>query len=272
GNDTADYRDKTTAVVVTLNGATGVTASIGGVAEDTLQNIENIFSGAAADTLTGDGLANLFRGGLGADTLNGGVGLDTADYGDKTTAVVVTLNGAMAVNVIVGGAAEDTIQNIENLIGGSSNDTLTGDGLANILTGGLGNDILRGGLGNDRLDGGVGVDTADYREKATAVVATLNGATATNVTVGGVLEDTILNIENVYGGLGSDTLTGDGLDNYLYGFGGDDILRGGLGKDRLDGVGGNDTADYRDKTTAVVVTLQHRWRGGGYASEHREHL
>ena len=33
----------------------------------------------------------------------------------------------------VGGVAEDTIRNIENVNGGSGNDTLTGDGLANVL-------------------------------------------------------------------------------------------------------------------------------------------
>ena len=62
----------------------------------------------------------------------------------------------------VGGVAEDTIKNIENVYGGSGADTLTGDGLANVLYGGSGNDLLKGGAGADTLNGGGDIDTADY--------------------------------------------------------------------------------------------------------------
>jgi serralysin len=72
--------------------------------------------------------------------------------------VSVTLNGATNAVVTVGGVAEDTIRNIENLQGGSGNDTLTGDGLANELRGLGGDDVLNGGAGNDVLVGGVGND------------------------------------------------------------------------------------------------------------------
>ena len=175
GIDTADFSDKTTAVVVTLNGATNATATVGGVAQDTLRNIENVIGGSGNDTLTGDSLANLFRGGAGNDILNGGTGIDTADFSDKTTAVVVTLNGATNATVTVGGIAEDTLRNIENVTGGSGNDILTGDTLANTLDGGFGNDLLKGGAGNDVLDGGAGRDTADFSGATTAVVVALNG-------------------------------------------------------------------------------------------------
>jgi Ca2+-binding RTX toxin-like protein/molybdopterin-binding protein len=291
GVDTADYSDKTTAVLVTLNGATAVTVSVGGVGEDSIKNIENLIGGSAADTLTGDSLANVLNGGAGNDkltggsgndtlrgstgndVLDGGIGLDTADYSDKATAVAVTLNGATAVTVSVGTVAEDSIKNIENLIGGSAADTLTGDSLANVLnggagndklTGGSGNDTLRGSTGNDVLDGGIGLDTADYSDKTTAVVVTLNGATAVTVSVGTVAEDSIKNIENLIGGSAADTLTGDSLANVLNGGAGNDKLTGGSGNDTLRGSTGNDvldggigldTADYSDKTTAVVVTL-----------------
>ena len=137
-----------------------------------------------------------------------------ADYSDKTAAVVVTLNGATNATVTVGGVAEDTIRNIENVIGGSGGDTLTGDA-CQCAAGGAGNDVLKGGGGNDVLDGGAGIDTADYSDKTAAVAVTLNGATNATVTVGGVAEDTIRNIENVIGGSGNDTLTGDGLANVL---------------------------------------------------------
>ncbi|MFS0756040.1 putative Ig domain-containing protein [Noviherbaspirillum sp. 1P10PC] len=50
-------------------------------------------------------------------------------------------------------------QAVANAIGGEFDDTLIGNGLANLLAGGQGNDTLRGGGGNDTLDGGLGNDT-----------------------------------------------------------------------------------------------------------------
>jgi VCBS repeat-containing protein len=268
GVDTADYSDKTAAIVVTLNGGTSANVTVGGVIEDTIKNIENVIGGSAADWLTGSIDANVLNGGGGADTLNGGagddtlqgghgqdildggIGVDTADYSDKTKAVVVTLNGATSANVTIGGVIEDTIQNIENIIGGSAADRLTGSSGANVLNGGAGkdtlnggagNDTLQGGLGKDVLNGGIGIDTADYSDKIKAVVVTLNGATSANVTVGGVIEDKIKNIENVIGGSAADRLTGSKGANVLDGGGGNDILNGGAGKDTLIGGAGKDT-------------------------------
>ena len=260
--DTADYRDKTASVSVTLNGATNATVSVGGVAEDTIRNIEDIFGGSANDGLRGDGFANFFNGGGGNDTLLGGGGKDildgaadkdTADYRDKTAAVVVTLNGATNAGVSVGGVAEDTIRNIEDIFGGSGHDVLGGDGLANFFNGGGGNDVLSGRGGNDILDGAAGVDIADYRDKAAAVSVTLNGATNASVLVGGVAEDTVRNIENFYSGSGADTLTGDTLANRLLGGGGTDRLAGMLGNDVLDGELGNDTLVFNTALGAANV-------------------
>ena len=159
----------------------------------------------------------MLKGGAGHDTLDGGANGDFADYRDKVNSVVVTLNGATDATVTVGGVAEDTIRNIENVYGGTAGDILTGDGFGNFLFGDAGNDLLKGGGGADTLDGSTGVDRADYADKANSVVVTLNGATNATVTVGGVAEDTIRNIENVTGGSAGDTLTGDGLANLLSG-------------------------------------------------------
>jgi len=245
GSDTIDLSDKTAAIVLTLGAASAI-ATVGGVDEDTVRNIENIFGGAAADVLTGDGGSNTLRGGGGADTLDGGAGVDTADYRDKTRSVVLTLDGANAVIVKVDGANEDTIRNFENISGGSAGDTLTGDSLANTLRGNDGSDTLAGGLGRDVLDGGNGIDAADYREKTEAISVTLNGTANASVVVAGIAEDTIRGIENILAGSAADTLVGDSADN---------LFRGALGADFIDGSAGADTADYREKTASVRVTL-----------------
>ena len=51
---------------------------------------------------------------------------------------------------------------IENAVGGSSADTLTGNNVGNLLAGGGGNDTFNGGAGNDTLDGGEGEDTVVF--------------------------------------------------------------------------------------------------------------
>ena len=51
--------------------------------------------------------------------------------------------------------------NIENAIGGSAGDTITGNSLDNAIEGRGGNDTLSGGSGNDALTGGVGDDTIE---------------------------------------------------------------------------------------------------------------
>ncbi|MGH6768194.1 MAG: M10 family metallopeptidase C-terminal domain-containing protein [Xanthobacteraceae bacterium] len=158
GLDFVDYRDKGVAVSLVLNGASNAIVKVNGLNEDTVRNSENVLGGTAADTLTGDGYANIFRGGGGKDVLNGAGGLDTADYSDKSLVVSVTLKGSANAVVKVNGVSEDTIRNFENVAGGTKNDILTGDGFANVLTGNGGNDKITGGSGNDTLIGGAGKD------------------------------------------------------------------------------------------------------------------
>lgn len=96
---------------------------------------------------------------------------------------------------------------IENAIGGSGSDTLTGNAADNrlsggagndILAGGLGNDILEGGLGNDILDGGAGVDLAAYSGNYSAY-AVMNSLTGWSVRS--------LSASPAEGASGTDTLT-----------------------------------------------------------------
>ncbi len=134
---------------------------------------------------------------------------------------------------------------IENAIGGSGNDTITGNAIGNGLTGGAGNDVLSGGAGNDtliggagadKLIGGVGYDTISYAS-ATAAVA-LNLAVAGSG--GEALGDTFAGIERILGSAFADVITGGALADRIEGSGGNDILSGSGGNDSLVGGRGAD--------------------------------
>lgn len=241
----------------------------GGAGGDTLfgeAGDDLIYGDADNDTLIGGAGDDDLRGGFGNDVLDGGLGNDAMDggpgmadrvsYADRTETLFVGLTGASVSVMRVAGVIEDTLVNIEEVIGGSGGDTLYGDAVANRLFGGDGDDLIRGGAGNDIVDGGAGRDIADYREKTVSVVLALSpAASAAFATIGGVLEDAVYAVESVYGGMANDVLGGDQDANSLNGFAGDDLLRGGGGADVLNGSTGVDTVDYRDKTAAVVVTL-----------------
>lgn len=112
--------------------------------------------GAGDDVLAGLGGNDWLVGGAGDDTLNGGLGIDTASYANAGASVSVNLarTGAQA----TGGAGQDTLVSIENLIGSGRADTLVGNGGVNVLRGGDGADILSGSGGADTLVGGSGAD------------------------------------------------------------------------------------------------------------------
>ncbi|MGB3930769.1 MAG: Ig-like domain-containing protein, partial [Sphingobium sp.] len=118
-------------------------------------------------------------------------------------------------------------------------ENVTGTAAAETIVGGAGDDVIKGLGGADIIDGGAGVDTADYSDKLESVVVTLQGAVNSTVSVGGIAEDVLRNIENLIGGSGADQLTGDNGANVLNGGAGADILAGGLGDDvyHVDNVG-----------------------------------
>lgn len=197
---------------------------VGGVGDDTLDG------GAGNDSLTGS---------TGRDTIVGGAGNDTANYADHTGPVVLKLD-AMRNDGSVGEL--DFIKvDVENLTGGKGNDTINGGAIANVLDGGAGNDTLMGGGGADTLIGGAGIDTVTYADRTASVAADLDGLN----------DDGSLNehdriastVENLIGGKGDDTITGDASANVLDGGNGNDTMNGNDGADTLSGGTGDDTLD-----------------------------
>ena len=169
-------------------------------------------------------------GGAGDDRLDGNPAtFTTAVYTDATSGVSVDLGLTTAQNT--GGAGTDTLTGINGVIGSPFDDVLIGNDQANALTGGLGDDILNGGPGSD---------TAAYVSAANGVTVDLTIAGPQDTGEG---KDTLVSIENVAGSFFNNQLTGDGGDNVLSVFGGDDILRGGGGNDTLADAGGSNILD-----------------------------
>ena len=99
---------------------------------------------ALVNTITGNTGANIIEGKELGDTLDGAAGIDTLSYASSGGGVTITLNGAIETTGAGGDAQDDKIKNFENIIGSASIDTLTGDGLANVIDGGAGADIMAG--------------------------------------------------------------------------------------------------------------------------------
>ena len=135
---------------------------------------------------------------------------------------------------------------IENAIGGSGNDTITGNSANNTLTGGDGNDHLDGVSGVDTMFGGRGNDTYVVENPNSVVNETGGDGTDTVLSwVNFSLADPVHAvgaIENLtlLGG-GAINGTGNDLDNTIIGNIGSNVLTGGGGNDYLDGIWGVDT-------------------------------
>jgi hypothetical protein len=143
------------------------------------------------------------------------------------------------------GAGNDRALASGTLLGGSGNDVLRGGPGNDTLDGGPGNDLLIGGEGADLQIGGSGIDTASYEDKPAnePVTVTLDDQPNDGHTPG---DNVKADVENVIGGDGGDTITGDGGSNVLQGGDGGDVIDGGGGLDFIDGGPGNDRLLARD--------------------------
>ncbi len=160
GTDLASYSRATRGIHADL--ATGlVSDGQGGI--DQLFDVEMIRGSHFADTILGDAQNNIFRGLEGADYLDGGAGgLDIASYvkdGRQWGG-----SGAITADLAAGTATDgfgfqDTLVNIDGVVGSYTNDVLSGNDAANTLDGDGGDDILSGRGGDDTLIGGGGYDT-----------------------------------------------------------------------------------------------------------------
>ena len=259
GPDTVTYASRVSPVNVNLSVVNGDGEA--GENDNVAADIETVIGGSSSDNLTGTSGTQTLEGGNGSDTLNGGPGVtsdtllggaarDTASYAGRAEAVVATAGSAAG----QGAAGEnDTFGSIENLTGGDESDTLTGDGIFNVLSGGPHTDFLDGGPGiiADDLVGGDGSDFALYTGRTNPVNVDLSSPSGD----GEAGENDSVQTENVRGGSGDDTLAGDDANNFLLGELGNDTLDGRVGADQLLAGGGIDTVTYASRVNAVDVDL-----------------
>lgn len=136
-----------------------------------------------------------------------------------------------------------------------SGDLLDGSDGNDSLNGGPGNDDLRGGNGVDSYSGGSGEhDSVSYLDAQTAVKVSLNDvADDGDPNFPGQFENVPSDVEDIYGGWGSDVLVGSDKDNMIHGGNaGADKLYGGNGYDKLYGYTGWDTI-YGERGDDLMV-------------------
>jgi Ca2+-binding RTX toxin-like protein len=231
----ANYVFDSSEIELILTGA----ASINGTG-NALDN--DIAGNSGANTLLGLGGNDTLKGGAGNDVLDGGAGIDTADFSDKTQSVTVNLRTSAMVMARVGNVNEDSLTDIENLIGGSSNDALTGNNLVNVLIGGGGDDTLDGDRGADSLFGGTGNDTFVLDQERDVVIEQAGeGIDLIRTSLARIDLNDYDHVENLtYTGRRNSALIGSDLANIISGGLGTDVIQGGLGSDTLYGGDGSD--------------------------------
>lgn len=198
-----------------------------------------------------------------------GVSIDLAPtpYSDGTLPPVMissdlrlVLGNSTAIENVIGTAFADVIR------GNSRDNRLIGAADVDYIEGRGGNDSLEGGAGNDMYffnGGNLGTDTIN--EIANSDTDTLNFvkfASSVNLDLTKYGGDFAMStadlklklandsaIEDVYGSMFDDTITGNTRRNSLWGFNGNDTIRGGAGVDLLYGGNNDDTlfTDFLDQ-------------------------
>jgi len=241
----------------------------------------DLLNGGAGDDHVDGGVGDdVLAGGDGDDLIMGGAGIDTLDYRYAVGPAIVSL--AITASQATIGAGIDTILQVENLIGTTDDDVLTGNAGANRIEGNIGVDLIEELGGNDVLIGGEELNDQDdalsYAHASARVVVSLALDGVAQDTIGAGI-DTVSGFERLVGSAFNDVLTA-GLDSYqLVGGAGKDMivsaivtsergvvwLEGGDGDDiihvrgtysvDLQGGAGFDTAAFSTASAAVIIDL-----------------
>ncbi|MTH94925.1 calcium-binding protein, partial [Roseibium sp. RKSG952] len=192
---------------------------------------------------------------------NGGDGSDTISFTGITGGLSINLGDTGQQNVQ--NELDITLVDVENVVGTTGNDTLTGNSTANMISGGGGQDSINAGGGDDlilikegdtsSIDGGSGTDR---------IVIDMSDAGSRYYQNSDVLsvyfDGTASNMEGV-------DLTLTDYKDYINNLGsGDDIAFAGSGDDQVKGQGGSDVLYGEDGNDKLIG---HAWRGSAAESD-----
>jgi hypothetical protein len=104
--------------------------------------------------------------GDGTDSVSGGPDPDTGSYEDRISVQPVSVTLDNLPNDGRPGEGDNIGADVENLVGGAGDDTLTGDAGPNDIDGGDGGDVINPLGGADFVDGGTGNDRISARDGA----------------------------------------------------------------------------------------------------------
>jgi len=309
GTDSLDFSGSNNSINVNLGTTGNQSVNSNLIVNMTAVQIENVIGGSNNDIIIGNALNNVFIGNAGDDSITGATGNDTYNFDTDTTlgtdTIIEAVSGGTdalnfsgsnnAITVNLGVTGNQTINSnltlnlaateIENVTGGNSNDTITGNALSNSFIGGAGNDILAGKAGSDFYNfdtdtalgtdtiteaSGSGTDTLSFTGSTNAITVNLGVLGNQTINSNLTLNLTATEVENVTGGSNNDTITGNALVNGFTGGAGNDALAGAAGNDiynfdtdtalgtdtitEISG-GGTDTLNFNGSTNAIAVNL-----------------
>ncbi len=267
GTDTLIYSgitDNVSADLFSVN-ADGFSTLTAGAKTDLLKNIENITTGSGNDSLVGNNADNHFIAGEGSDTIRGGAGADRVTLNHTSNLTIDMINDSVSGH----NADIDIIEDIEHIVTGSGNDTITTDTGNNSIEAGAGNDIVIGSAGNDTLIGGSGINTISYETTTSGVSIRLSQAanidqinydnddlsqgSATGASIG---SDILNNFRVAIGTDFNDSIYGSHENNTVFGGAGDDYFdMRGDNNDIIDGGEGYDHLDHSDEENRIRIDM-----------------
>jgi hypothetical protein len=221
-------------------------------------NIENVTGGAGDDTF-----AMAFGSAISGVTNGGTDGRDVIDYSAWNTSVDVNLtSGLNRTNVNTTG----TVQNIEDIVGGSAADTLVGSQFSNRIIGNAGADTITGMDGNDVLIGDETTITY-FGGEITSVRLNSNSGFNDVITAGNGNNWILAGLGNdvIISGNGSSFIAGDAVllsasggivtsfESINAAFEGNDTITSGLGADRIIAGQGNDTINDGGGNNIIIA-------------------
>ena len=275
GNDDSGNADE-------LHGEGGHDRIFGGRGDDTL------YGGAGNDHLWGNGGVDTFYGGAGDDMYYAdaddafNIDTDDDDTDPQPDEGNDTISFELLKAAVIGGegGTYTLAANIENLIGTSENDNLTGNNLSNTIEGGDGADMLRGGANDEGHTDTLSYESSDRRVRVNLDDGSASGGHAQGDDIGSNGD-----FMHLIGSAYDDVLTGSRENNTLKGLAGDDEIIGGADNDTVEGGAGADemnggspqgsggtnddgemdTLSYASSDAGVMVNLAALTASGGHA-------